>query len=87
MSNYYNFIGLSINSHLIEYNSENPYTYLSQIEPEVYCPYCFPANNYTDRRFVNFWTWIQTYHTVTYNQNSENIFHSIINQEFTLDNP
>ena len=87
MSNYYNFIGQSINFHISQHDSENPFTYLPHIEPEIYCPYCFPPNNYPDRRFINFWSWIQTYHAVSYNRTSENIFHSFISQDFTLDNP
>ena len=87
MSNYYNFIGLSIDFHISQHDSENPFTYLPHIEPEIYCPYCFPPNNYPDRRFINFWSWIQTYHAVSYNRTSENIFHSFISQDLTLDNP
>lgn len=81
MSTYYSFVGFSIDLHLGEHDQQDPYKFLPQIEPEVYCPYCYQALEVSDRRFINFWTWIQTYHVVSYNKLSQNIFDSIVQQE------
>src|SRR5579884_644701 len=83
MSTYYSFIGLPIDLHLSEHNREDPWKFSPHIEPYNYCPYCFPANENSDRRFVNFLTWTQDYHVVSYNKLSQELFDNIVQQNLT----
>ena len=83
MSTYYSFIRLPIDLHLNEHNREDPWKFSPHIEPYNYYSYCFPANENSDRRFVNFLTWTQDYHVVSHNKLSQELFNNIVQQNLT----